>query len=197
LNPVYTTVLEHTGSPLHRSMVAISGDIVVWEDWRNNGDSSVTDPTNVDIYGYNMARDVELALVTDVGNQLRPSIDGTRLVWYDEGVDGAAASLQWMNLPVSLTGFCDFNGDGLANLLDINPFVLAITNESEYAIRYPNVVLTEADPNGDGIISLLDINPFVHAVVTGGAGSALPEPAAATMLLFAGVCMVYRRRRRR
>lgn len=46
----------------------------------------------------------------------------------------------------------DLNGDGVVNLLDVAPFVDAVSN-GDY--------VPEADINGDGVVNLLDVEPFV------------------------------------
>ena len=46
----------------------------------------------------------------------------------------------------------DVNGDGEVNLLDVGPFVAAITS---------GVYIPEADINGDLLVNLLDVGPFV------------------------------------
>ena len=46
----------------------------------------------------------------------------------------------------------DVNGDGVVNLLDVAPFVTAISNGT-YSM--------EADINIDGVVNLLDVNPFI------------------------------------
>ena len=63
----------------------------------------------------------------------------------------------------------DMNGDGEFNNLDINPFVLAITDPASFAAQYPDVnVITVADFNGDGSFDNLDITAFVGALTGGG-----------------------------
>ncbi len=52
----------------------------------------------------------------------------------------------------------DVNGDGVVNLLDVAPFVNAVTT---------GTFIPEADINGDGVVNLLDIAPFVD-LLTGG-----------------------------
>jgi len=66
------TVKDHTGSPEHRSMIAVSGDWVVWEDWRAG---------NEDIYAYNLSTHEEVAIATGPMRQLGPSISGDVVVW--------------------------------------------------------------------------------------------------------------------
>jgi hypothetical protein len=52
----------------------------------------------------------------------------------------------------------DLNGDGMVTLLDVNPFVEALTAGD---------FVCEADVNEDGVVSLLDVNPFV-LLLSGG-----------------------------
>jgi beta propeller repeat protein len=69
-----TTIREHTGSGDHRSMVAVSGDIVVWEDWRDGSS---------DIYGYDLSTGQEFPIATGWTHQHAPSIAGDLVVWSD------------------------------------------------------------------------------------------------------------------
>jgi len=55
----------------------------------------------------------------------------------------------------------DLNCDGAVNNFDIDPFVLALTNPTEYARQFPNCDRTLADVNGDGKVDNFDIDPFV------------------------------------
>lgn len=52
----------------------------------------------------------------------------------------------------------DVNGDGVVTLLDVGPFVDAIST---------NVFVFEADVNADGVVDLLDVGPFVD-LLSGG-----------------------------
>lgn len=61
----------------------------------------------------------------------------------------------------------DANCDGLVNFGDIDPFVLALTNPTQYAIDYPTCDLCTCDVNGDTLVNFGDIDPFV-ALLTGG-----------------------------
>ena len=61
----------------------------------------------------------------------------------------------------------DINCDGLINNGDIDPFILAITDSSSYALAYPNCDVRLADINGDGLVNNGDIDAFVK-LVTGG-----------------------------
>jgi len=107
-----------------------------------------------------------------------------------------AAYLQTVGL--SLAG--DFNGDGITNLLDIGPFVLAITDPAAYAASYPGIDLVQIDPRIDGHVNTLDIPAFLYAIEnrhsSGTVQTALvPEPASLSLLL-AGMAVCLRRRRR-
>ena len=51
----------------------------------------------------------------------------------------------------------DVNMDGIIDLLDVAPFVGAITSG----------FVCEADINEDGVVDLLDVGPFV-GILTGG-----------------------------
>ncbi|TWT43725.1 hypothetical protein RAS1_01240 [Phycisphaerae bacterium RAS1] len=60
----------------------------------------------------------------------------------------------------------DLNCDGAVNILDVNPFVLALEDAVAYSeAHYCDPLL--ADTNGDGNVNILDINPFVDIVAAG------------------------------
>jgi hypothetical protein len=61
----------------------------------------------------------------------------------------------------------DLNCDGLVNVFDIDPFVLALTAPASYAVAYPYCDSATADCNGDGLVNAFDIDPFV-LLLTGG-----------------------------
>jgi beta propeller repeat protein len=66
----------------------VDGDRVVWADYRASASGEyqqVDDPNlnNADIYGWDLAGDAELAVTTDPSKQLRPAIEGDRVVWLD------------------------------------------------------------------------------------------------------------------
>lgn len=60
----------------------------------------------------------------------------------------------------------DLNCDGATNGLDIDPFVIALTDPAAYAEAYPGCYLALADCYRDGAINGLDIDPFVR-ILTG------------------------------
>ena len=61
----------------------------------------------------------------------------------------------------------DLNCDGNINSLDIDPFVQALTNPTEYEQQHPDCYLDLADCNSDGSINSLDIDPFVDLLTDG------------------------------
>jgi hypothetical protein len=61
----------------------------------------------------------------------------------------------------------DVNCDGTINGYDIDPFVLALTDPTGYAISHPSCGILSADANGDGLVNGYDIDPFV-VLLTGG-----------------------------
>ena len=57
--------------------------------------------------------------------------------------------------------FGDVNCDGVRNSFDIDPFVMALTSPSTYAIAYPDCNALNADCNANGTVDAFDIDPFV------------------------------------
>jgi len=55
----------------------------------------------------------------------------------------------------------DMNCDDVVDLLDINPFILALSNPVAYQEAYPFCDIMNADCNYDEVVDLRDINPFV------------------------------------
>lgn len=61
----------------------------------------------------------------------------------------------------SLYSIGDLNCDGVVDLFDIDPFVIALTDPAGYAAMYPGCDRDLADANQDGVVDLFDIDPFV------------------------------------
>jgi subtilisin family serine protease len=55
----------------------------------------------------------------------------------------------------------DLNCDDVINFVDIEPFVLALSDPDAYRRLYPDCNIMNADCNNDGRIDFADINPFV------------------------------------
>lgn len=77
---------------------------------------------------------------------------------YDEDFTGSGQS----RYRIATGPVGDLNCDGLVNFLDINPFVLALTNPAAYENAYPACSLCNADIDLDGFVDFRDINPFVR-----------------------------------
>ena len=60
----------------------------------------------------------------------------------------------------------DLNCDGVVDFLDINPFVLALSDPAGYEAAFPDCPILNGDCNNDGLVNFEDINPFV-ALLTG------------------------------
>jgi len=90
---------------------------------------------------------------------------------------------------------CDFNADRTVNLLDIVPFVWALTDVVGFQDHNLAVDLSRVEPSGDRIITLLDIPAFVGLLTGGGQVAPVPEPTAGALLCI-GLALMSRRPRR-
>ena len=80
-------------------------------------------------------------------------------VFIDMGADS-----HWSMDDVAYTpelGLGDLNCDGVLDVFDIDPFVLAISDPAGYAAAWPDCDIMLADCNGDGEVNAFDIDPFV------------------------------------
>ena len=68
-------------------------------------------------------------------------------------------------LRVTLRG--DLDRDGWLRIADIDPFVLALTDQAVYQAQYPSGNWLNADGNGDGAVNSGDIDPFVALLSSG------------------------------
>jgi subtilisin family serine protease len=62
----------------------------------------------------------------------------------------------------------DMNCDGSVDFDDIDPFVTALTDPSQYEAQYPDCRLLNGDVNGDQDVNFDDIDGFVECIVNGG-----------------------------
>ena len=76
---------------------------------------------------------------------------------------GSASSVP-VTVTVDATAPADSNCDGFINPLDIDPFILALTNRPAWEATYPCNYLCANDVNRDGAVNPLDIDPFIAAL---------------------------------
>ncbi|TWT46099.1 hypothetical protein RAS1_25460 [Phycisphaerae bacterium RAS1] len=80
-----------------------------------------------------------------------------------------AENVGWLNLDdagrfVALATsvlLADMNCDCTVDILDINPFVLALSDPAAFAAAYPGCSILNGDLNADDSVDVLDINPFI------------------------------------
>jgi formylglycine-generating enzyme required for sulfatase activity len=85
--------------------------------------------------------------------------------WYEgQYCDCTLADCRGDHLPA------DSNCDGVINVFDIDPFVLALTNRCAWLALYGDQCsrCCVNDINGDGFVNAFDIDPFVQCLVGGG-----------------------------
>ncbi len=92
----------------------------------------------------------------------------------------------------------DTNNDGVVDTLDIDPFVLLLTDPNGYVTAFPTIdPLAVGDINMDLVVDTLDIDPFVALLTSGSLGSgggAVPEPSSIVLLGVAGFGLLVRRK---
>jgi beta propeller repeat protein len=69
-----------TTDPADQQRAAIHGNLIVWEDFRNE----VSNDDNSDIYAYNLATSTEIPICTNTAPQTHPAVYGNTIVWRDE-----------------------------------------------------------------------------------------------------------------
>ncbi|MCC7407241.1 MAG: PD40 domain-containing protein [Phycisphaeraceae bacterium] len=171
---------------------SLSGDggVVVYESLASNlVDGDVDENFGYDIFMTVLSTGQTMRLSRDPGGpdsdgySTNPTVngDGTMAVFDSDaanlvspdGNSNADIFLTHVSHPAA-TMPGDFNGDGVVNVQDINPFVLALTNLPAYMQQYPQISITEVDPLDDGVINVQDINPFV-AILTGGGSAGVAQ----------------------
>ena len=109
---------------------------------------SITVTPNTTVYDYSFFSSEQVTILT---NLLR---DGSIPVgFFSSGSSGFSAITVTSVAPV----LGDVNCDGVVNLLDVNPFIAALSS-GQYNEK--------ADTNQDGVVNLLDVEPFI-AILSG------------------------------
>ncbi len=93
-----------------------------------------------------------------------PSNRGEALLVYEASVNEVSQGTKAAFLRDPHPG--DLNCDGAVGFGDINPFVLTLTDPTQYGQSYPDCRLMNGDINQDGTVDFQDINPFI-ALLTG------------------------------
>jgi M6 family metalloprotease-like protein len=88
---------------------------------------------------------------------------------YDVVVTNDCGSVTSDQATLTVTGLGgDLNCDGTIDFDDVNPFVLAVTDQAAYEAAYPDCNWLNGDCNDDGYVDFDDINPFVVILSGGG-----------------------------
>ncbi len=73
---------------------AVYGNWIVWQDNRNN---------QVDLYGYDLLRNLEVRLTTTPENETRPYLDGPWAICQEDSLSSLSANLRLLHLPTGRT----------------------------------------------------------------------------------------------
>ena len=71
------------------------------------------------------------------------------------------ATETWAYLVTPAPRVGDLNCDGVADLGDINPFILALTSLAAWQAEFPGCAEANGDIDGDGGVGFWDVSPFV------------------------------------
>lgn len=118
--------------------------------------------------GFQAARLVEYDFWTNpYYHEMSDSADTPGCIDYEYAIALTRGTLGWL---VDAAGVwpahpagdlnCDYNVD----VGDVNPFVLALSDEAGYQAQYPDCPWLNADTNGDGQVDFGDIGPFAAAL---------------------------------
>ena len=111
------------------------------------------------------------------------------------GIDPLTCDFQ--HFPELATLYGDMDCDSDVDGDDIQPFVLALTNPSQYASDFPGCDRLNGDCDKDGDLDGDDIQPFVDVLTSGNQPpQAVPEPASAGLLAIGFVTVFCRRKRK-
>jgi len=181
-----TTVIEASG---FNSDPAVADEQVVWQ----NSGGFFGD--KIQLY------DIRLEETFDVSSrstlpQVSPSISQQQAVWVSSVANRGTVFLADTSGVLTAVDLAmgDINGDGAVNNLDINPFVLGLSDREQFIDEFGYAPVAAGDANGDGEFDNLDINPFVELLTTSASPRAVPEPASGTVVALGALALMRRRR---
>ncbi len=120
--------------------------------------------TVVLISGTAVSAPLTLTAATDTGApRVTASTDlgGFVVAWVDNANYPTSADVLAQIVGVATHVLGDVNCDGVVDFLDINPFVLLLSDPGAWHAAFPYCPESNGDCNGDGRVDFLDINPFV------------------------------------
>jgi beta propeller repeat protein len=79
-----------TNDPARQGVPSISGDKVVWEDWRN--------PYNPEIYLYDFTNNIETRVTNNIWGQYGPIIAGQKIFWTDNRPENLGRDIYMYNI---------------------------------------------------------------------------------------------------
>jgi len=161
-----------------------TGDAFLWSEAAGMQNlEAVLGPTLPANWDLRRATAVSRDGLTVVGTGENPSGD---LEAFKADITRAAISV--------LTG--DLNGDDEVNNLDINPFVLALTDQAAFEDEFGLDPAAAGDINGDGELNNLDINPFVQLLTAGNTPRPVPSPTSLAPLALGALALLHGRKHR-
>jgi len=107
------------------------------------------------------AQAVSVGLWTSVGDFIETQSDSVRIDLADKSGDLIGGPDVYEVEELQLFELGDLNCDGAVDLLDVQPFILAISDAADYAASFPDCDASLADTNGDGTTNLLDVGAFI------------------------------------
>ena len=166
--------------------VAISGDIVVWQDDRNG---------NWDIYGHDLSSDEQFSIVTEDSAQEGPAVSGDIIVWQDE------RNGNWDIYAYDLSSdtefaVCTVGGDQKYPSIDGN-FIVWCDLRSGSSSIYGYDLSTGSEfviCTSGGIFPDISGNVVVwRSSGVGIYGAIIPEPATLGLMLVGGLALMQRK----
>ena len=165
-------VLDHSGPDFNVYEVAIGGpefdkiDVLVSADGVDYVSVKSSEGVVVRIHGDEAHEDDSFARSYDLAGS---GLSEARYIRIEGEGDDPAGGTQGFDLDavgvIHRHPVGDLNCDGVVNLFDIDPFVLALVsnqNPDDYYEQFPYCDIMLADVNGDGTVNLFDVDPLTE-----------------------------------